>query len=536
MTLQLRFTLLLGLLLAMFLAGVHVLRSTHRAETLHAIETERQERSRALDELIGLLEYPLDQFTRDYSQWDEMVRFVAAPDPGWATVNIDASLDTFRLRAAWILTPSGRLLYTASRGETSPAPGLPVATDALLTRLSQDPFARFHLTIGGDLCTLRAAPIQPSSDLSRISPPVGWLIAAEAWDQERLARLGKLLDARATLLSATEVPVQKNLTDGFDITRPLDVLPGSSPAFLKLHYQPPEFASAEDFNRDEMLIFVVQGLLLIVVTSLCVHLWVVRPVKKIIVSLRGDDPSAVAALSRRGDETGLIARLVQSHFADRRSLEQSERSLAHTLAERVRLGRDLHDNVIQSLYATGMGLASTHRHIRTSPDLVEEGLEQIRATLNEVIRDIRTFIVGLEPDSPPGETFTQTVTHLTESLRAIHPLHFEVEIDEDAAHKLPPDQRQHALQIIRESLLNSIRHSGATHLRISLDHSTDTVTLTLTDDGRPASTAENTAAGLGLAALAARARLVGARMEIIRQDDHRTRLQIRYACTPHPLV
>jgi signal transduction histidine kinase len=183
-----------------------------------------------------------------------------------------------------------------------------------------------------------------------------------------------------------------------------------------------------------------------------------------------------------------------------------------------------------------MGLASTHSLIRSSPALVEEGLEQVRATLNEVIRDIRTFIVGLEPDSPPGETFTQSVTHLTEALRAIHSLTFEVEIDESTAQRLPVDQRQHALQLIRESLLNSIRHAGARHLRIELRGMANEILLTLTDDGVSAATGENTPSGLGLAGLAARAHLVGAHLEITRRADHRNRVHIRYTCSPPSLT
>ncbi len=536
MTLQLRFTLLLGLLLVLFLAGVQILRSTHRAETLEAIEASLQERSRLLDEVVHLLEYPLDQFTRDYSQWDEMARFVVAPEPAWAAINIDASLETFRLRAAWILTTDGRLLYSAARNGTAKIDGLPLDAGMLIERLSREPFARFHIVMGSDVCTVRASPIQPSSDLQRTSPPLGWLLAAEDWDQARLAKLGKLLGATATLPPVPPGETSPSSRINVDLVRPLTGLDGQSLAVLRLQYQPPEAASAEAFNRDELLIFIAQGLLLISVTGICIHRWVMRPVKKIIASLREDNPELVTPLVLQKDEPGLIARLVQSHFADRRALQRSERTLAHTLAERVRLGRDLHDNVIQSLFAAGMGLASTHSLIRSSPALVEEGLEQVRAALNEVIRDIRTFIVGLEPDSPPGETFTQAVTHLTDALRAIHSLKFEVEIDEPTAQLLPADQRQHALQLIRESLLNSIRHTGAKHLRIDLRGTAKEILLILTDDGVPASTGENTPAGLGLAGLAARAHLVGAHLEITRLADHRNRVHIRYACSPPPLI
>jgi signal transduction histidine kinase len=536
MTLKLRFILLIGLLLALFLGGVYLLNSTHRAETSRVVQAAQQERSRLLDEVLSLVGYPLNQFTRDYSLWDEMANFVAHPNPKWADININASLESFRLRAVWVLRTDGSLVHAATPPRAGEISTLPFPTGEVLAKLSREPFAHFYTRIGDELCEIRASPIQPSSDITRASPPLGWLLAAFHWDNAHLATLGKLIDATATLRAQPGLPESQIESGGFDLIRPLPGLDGNAVRYLRFHYNPPNLSTSDDFNRDELLIFALQGLLLIVVTTVCIHAWILSPVKKIITSLREDKPDAVAPLAKHNDETGLIARLVQSHFADRRALERNERALAHTLAERVRLGRDLHDNVIQSLFATGMGLASTQSLVRSSPALVEEGLEQVRATLNEVIRDVRTFIVGLEPDSLQSETFAQAVAHLVDALRSIRPLHFDVDIDDHAALILPPDLRQHALQIVRESLLNSIRHAGATRIQLSLHGSIDNVILALTDDGASASPEDNSPTGLGLSGVAARARLVGAQCEITRLPERGTRVQIRYSQTTPSIV
>jgi signal transduction histidine kinase len=531
MTLNLRFILLLGLLLALFLGGISLLNSTHRTEMSRTILAAQHERGRLLDEVVGLVGYPLSQFTRDYSLWDEMATFVAKPDPEWARINIDPGLNTFRLRAVWVLRTDGSLVYATAPQANEPVTALPFPAGETIARLARDPFARFHTRIEGEICEVRASPIQPSSDIPRTSAPLGWLIAASRWDEAYLATLGKLLDATATLIPHPVRPEPHLETDGVEIIRTLTALQGEGLASLKINYNPPGLSSSEDFNRDELLIFALQGLLLIAVTALCIHMWVLSPVKQIITSLREDRPDAVASLVPRNDETGLIARLVQSHFSDRRALERNERALAHTLAERVRLGRDLHDNVIQSLFATGMGLASTHSFVRSSPALVEEGLEQVRASLNEVIRDVRTFIVGLEPEPLETESFAQAIAHLTEALRSIRPLSFDVDIDDHAALILLPDLRHHALQLVRESFLNSIRHAGATRLQLSLHGSMDGVVLTMIDDGTSASPADNSPTGQGLACLVARANLVGAQCEISRLPERGTRVQVRYPRT-----
>jgi signal transduction histidine kinase len=528
MTLNLRFILLLGLLFALFLGGLGLLKSSQKAEAAETVLAAQRERSRLLDEIIALVGYPLSQFTRDYSLWDEMVQFVEKPTDDWARINLQASIDTFRLRAIWVLRPDGTLIHTAAPTSDTSPPGLPLKT-ADIPRLSKTaPFNRFFVHINGELCEILACPIQPSNDIPRTSPPRGWLIAAWRWDDAHLATVGKLTDASASLVPFSPGSASSKSESGFELTRPLNGLDGFPVASLKLGYNPAALEATEVFNRDELLIFVLQGSLLIIVTALCIHRWVLAPVRSIIASLRASDPAPIAPLARRRDETGLIARLVQSHFADQQTLVRNERALAHTLAERVRLGRDLHDNVIQALFATGMSLSATRNFVRTSPAQAEEGLEKVRASLNQVIRDVRTFIVGLEPDSLDDKTFAQATAALTDALRSIRSSEFEIDIDETAALTLSPDLRQHALQLIREALLNSIRHTGASRLHISLQGSNDNVILSLADNGAPTSPAETTPAGLGLASIAERAALVGAVCEIAPLPQQGTRIRVRY--------
>ncbi len=527
MTLNLRFILLLGFLLSLFLGGVALLVTTHTAETSRALSAAQEERSQLLDETISLVSYPLDQFTRDYSLWDEMAAFVKNPTDEWARINIQTSLATFRLRAIWILRPDGSLLHTASPdGSTPPAP--PLTATEVSSLAPRSPFTAFFAIVDGMPCEIRACPIQPSNDIQRTTPPLGWLIAAREWNSQHLETLGKLTGATASLAPPDNPPQPYRTGDSFQIVRPLPSLDGHTLSTLVLHYRPPGLESAEAFNRDELLIFILQGVFLIAVTAICIHRWILAPIRDIIASLRSDDAAPVAALTPRHDEIGLIARLVRSHFADRLSLQRSERALALTLAERVRLGRDLHDNVIQSLFATGMGVAATKNLVHSSPAQVEEGLEQVRACLNEIIRDVRTFIIGLEPGSLEGKSLAQAMASLSEALRSIRPVQIDADIDENAEQALPPALRQHVLQFSCEALLNSIRHANASRVLLSLNLSGDRVILTLTDNGVEATPADTSPAGLGLASLVERAALVGALCDTSILPGHGNRLRVRY--------
>ena len=88
-------------------------------------------------------------------------------------------------------------------------------------------------------------------------------------------------------------------------------------------------------------------------------------------------------------------------FSSRPSLQaemrQGEQQLRRSIEERERIGRDLHDDIIQSIYAVGLGLEDCRRVVRQSPEQAEPRLAAAIHTLNNTIRSVRGFIAGLEP-------------------------------------------------------------------------------------------------------------------------------------------
>ena len=81
------------------------------------------------------------------------------------------------------------------------------------------------------------------------------------------------------------------------------------------------------------------------------------------------------------------------------ALQESEQRLRRSLEQRVQLGRDLHDGIIQSLYAVGLGLQECRILASRNPSEAQDRLAASIADLNTVIRDVRNFIVGLEPEA-----------------------------------------------------------------------------------------------------------------------------------------
>lgn len=217
-----------------------------------------------------------------------------------------------------------------------------------------------------------------------------------------------------------------------------------------------------------------------------------------------------------GQATGLrgIARDITARKEAEEALWQSEHELRRALQERERLGQDLHDNIIQSIYAVGLGLEDCRRQLPDHPPLAEERLAKAMTQLNAVIRDVRDFILGLEPDLLKGQTFKEALRLLVDELGPALAEHFHLEVDPQAASLLDARQTTQLLYIVREALSNCVRHALAQTTTVSLHKQNGCIRLEVRDDGRGFDVNAIPCAGQGLRNIAARAQDLHARLAI----------------------
>lgn len=184
-----------------------------------------------------------------------------------------------------------------------------------------------------------------------------------------------------------------------------------------------------------------------------------------------------------------------------------------TVAEdRERIARDLHDTVIQRVFAVGLSLQALVRRAQ-DPELVER-LQTAVADLDETIRQVRTTIFALEPlPSSEGGLRAEALevcTHAAPSLGFNPELRFDGPLD-----VLPRHISTEALTTLRESLSNVARHACAHRVQVALSARDDEVSLSVVDDGvgiRPGLAdprAESGDGGRGLANMRERAEALG---------------------------
>ncbi|MCV0403282.1 MAG: GAF domain-containing sensor histidine kinase [Chloroflexi bacterium] len=194
--------------------------------------------------------------------------------------------------------------------------------------------------------------------------------------------------------------------------------------------------------------------------------------------------------------------------------------------ERDRISRDLHDSVIQAIYAQTLALDDVPEMIPGEPEAAARRVDDAIDALHAVIRDIRNFIFGLRPVLLEAGGITEGLHALGGELRRSSGVTVEVRVGVDESElALPIETVADLLAVAREGLSNVARHAGATQARIELDRDGADLRLVLTDDGRGFDAAEHSRQGhQGLANMRARIEALGGRFGVESSPTHGTRI------------
>jgi two-component system, NarL family, sensor histidine kinase DevS len=196
------------------------------------------------------------------------------------------------------------------------------------------------------------------------------------------------------------------------------------------------------------------------------------------------------------------------------------------LEERERIGMDLHDGIIQSIYAVGLMLEDGLLELERHPDNTHQKLDQSIAALNEVIRDIRAYILDLRPRRLAYENLAAGLQLLVRDFRSQSAATVVTDISEEAARACPPGTSNTFFHIAQEALANAARHAGATRVRLELVREKDTVRLTVGDNGsgfNPAILARSS--GHGIDNMMERAKTVGGEVHILSEPGKGATIQ-----------
>jgi PAS domain S-box-containing protein len=213
----------------------------------------------------------------------------------------------------------------------------------------------------------------------------------------------------------------------------------------------------------------------------------------------------------------------RKHMED--ALRQREGDLRAAIEERERISRDLHDGILQSLFAVGLTLETTKSMMspgrrKTAGPPLDQAIDQ----LNRVMHEIRNFIAGLASDLLQGKDLQTALQHMLDSLTQNQAMHVHLAVEDRAAQAVSVEQALHLLHVIQEAVSNCIRHGRAQEATVSLKMLKQGIRLSVRDNGRGFNPKAATGTGHGLANMAVRARKIGGRFTVLSKMNEGTRI------------
>lgn len=199
------------------------------------------------------------------------------------------------------------------------------------------------------------------------------------------------------------------------------------------------------------------------------------------------------------------------------------------LRDRERIARDLHDNIIQRLFAAGLALQAA---ARLPGDELSRRVERTVDELDGIVNEIRATIFDLELRPADRPSLAPAVLALVDEMTRHADLETTVRFGSDVEHRISPEIADATLAALREALANTARHANAQRVDVVISCDGNVLDLRVADDGRgpEAGLPPRPGHGRGLKNLTSRARDWGGTCTILPGGDGGTVLHWRVPC------
>ena len=338
----------------------------------------------------------------------------------------------------------------------------------------------------------------------------------EKWDAAFQRELGAMMGGTVELQGPDSVPAPaRHDFAGLSFTQDLPTAPGWR---AHVRFASPPMLRVQVLHQRTLAVIIVLCLLMALVPLLLVLIGWRR-------SSVPEGASRVPWARNRANFLGLehfakisnerTVALEIEHGARMRAeenLQVNRALLGDSVAERIRLGRELHDNICQTLYAVCLTLESVQKKNTLAPEL-KQRVDQCMTELRRLNQEVRSYLQDLEPARLNSQTFTGAVTGMLAAFGGEDGVRIEQRFDEEAVALIPFHQTADVMNILREAVSNALRHGQARTISLLAGRSDQEVALAVQDDGH-GFVANPNGAGHGLANMQARATALGGSLRV----------------------
>lgn len=213
------------------------------------------------------------------------------------------------------------------------------------------------------------------------------------------------------------------------------------------------------------------------------------------------------------DEKAIITLAAQAAIAIENARLYEQVGRISVLEERQRIGMDLHDGAMQSLYGVGLLLEDASERLPDDARETRGTIERAVELLNGTIAEMRRYVVGLRPIRGAERPLSESLPTLASQIGDQARLQVSVDVDPEAERDLDPEQREAAFYVAADALTNVARHARADRARIQLSHRNGRAVLEIRDDG-VGFDPDARGPGLGMRNMRERAFVAGGRLEV----------------------
>ena len=188
--------------------------------------------------------------------------------------------------------------------------------------------------------------------------------------------------------------------------------------------------------------------------------------------------------------------------------------------DRHRIARDLHDSVIQDIFAVGLGLQALSARVE---DLgIRSILDTSIDTLDASVNKLRRYVFELRDTAAPSVGLDERVHALVSRMGSAYPTNVELTVEPIESHGADEE----LLLLVTEALSNALRHSRAEKVHVELLREDGEIVLRVIDDGIGFDASLIASEGIGLASMRTRALGLGGEMSVESQPGSGTRIEV----------
>lgn len=214
------------------------------------------------------------------------------------------------------------------------------------------------------------------------------------------------------------------------------------------------------------------------------------------------------------------------------AFKATESRLSKLLEDRTRIGRDLHDSVLQSLYAIGLSIETARRTRNERTAESAEANDRMIQQINQLIHEVRGMIRELESGTVQAFDLSTELSALCTTYEQTGRMQVKLDIQRTAIEVLTNEEEREILNIVREALSNCARHANASQATVSIRMRDMRIRVSINDDGIGFSPMVGQSRGYGLANMEARTKRLGGVFRILTKAGKGTQVTAEFSLEP----